>query len=95
MTYSPKSLYSETPIKGRFLDHYVHRKLEPHRDDAQIQVQGEWVFRPDLMALDIYGDEDLWWVIPVRNGLEDLVFDVIYGRTLVVPPLELIRKSIG
>ncbi len=66
--------------------YYVHRTVDPHPLDRITELNNErYVHRPDLLAADIYGTEDLFWVIPVRNGLQDPVFDLTYGRALFIP----------
>ena len=85
-TYSKESPYFFTKIINRFLTYYVHRSIPPHELDSVITLNDEtYVNRPDLLARDLYGDEDLFWVIPLRNGLQDPVFDLKLGELLVVP----------
>ena len=84
--YSSKSLYALTEIKGRFLSYYVHRKMYPQDEDKVVVVGHRWVNRPDLMALDLYGNEDYFMAIAIRNKLNDPVFDLTYGKELVIPP---------
>lgn len=91
--YDSRSPYAKTPIDGQFLDHYVHRKVPgASKGDRVMEVSLRWHHRPDLMAYDLYGDARYWWVIPVRNGLEDLTFGVEYGKKLFVPPRDLVEK---
>lgn len=91
--YSVKSPYGKTPVDGRFLGTYVHRPIPSAADDSMLTVTTRYVWRPDLLALDVYGDQDLWWVIPQRNGLEDPVFDMVPGLVLVVPS-QITLKSV-
>lgn len=72
--------------------YYFHRSIPSHFQDKVYPVGHMWVNRPDLMALDLYGDPDLWMVIPLRNTLQDPIFDLTLGRELVVPPLEHVLK---
>lgn len=90
--YQPTSPYYKTPFEGRFLSHYVHRKVPAHHDDSVALVPYEWVNRPDLMALDVYGDDNFWMAIPLRNGFEDPVFDLTYNRAVIIPPRELVFR---
>jgi len=89
-----KSPYSNTQVVGRFMMHYVHQKIAPHPGDDVKRVVRDWVRRPDLMALDLYGDPDLWFVFGSRNALEDPVYDLVLDRELIVPPLSHVLKSI-
>jgi len=93
--YTPESPYHFSKIIGKFLTYYVHRPVPPHDLDRVTQLNNErYVTRPDTLAMDIYGDEDLWWIIPVRNGLQDPVFDLTYGKTLVIPDPSFVKSII-
>lgn len=85
-TYTPAATYNLTRIVGKYLTYYVHRTVRPDLTDrVTVLDNGRYVYRPDLLAFDLYGSEDLWWVIPVRNGLQDPVFDLTFNRDLVIP----------
>lgn len=91
--YDSRSPYAKTQIDGRFLGHYVHRRAPAaDKSDKVMKVSLRWHHRPDLMAYDIYGDARYWWVIPARNGLEDLTFGVEYGMKLFVPSADRVGK---
>jgi hypothetical protein len=86
VSYSRSSLYANTPIVGRYLDYWVPILIPPAPSDLVFIVKRQdWVHRPDLIALDYYGNEMLFWVFGVRNGLADLVFDINYGTVLFFP----------
>jgi hypothetical protein len=86
VSYSPSELYFGTPTVGRFLDFWVPRTIPPDASDKlYIIKRQDWVQRPDLIAYDTYGDDALFWVFGVRNGLADLVFDILYGSVLFFP----------
>lgn len=94
-TYTKESPFFFTKIINRFLTYYVHRSVPPHRLDALIILNdGRYVNRPDLLAIDLYGNEDLFWIIPVRNGLQDPVFDLKLGETFVVPHPSFVQELI-
>ena len=94
-SYSPESQYFFTPIFGRFMAHYVHRQVLPHRLDTIITLDNErYVNMPGNLAFDLYGDDDLFWVIPVRNGLQDPIFDFKFGIRLFVPHPVFVRELV-
>jgi hypothetical protein len=97
VTYSPSSLYAKTPLVGRFLDFWVPVVIPPDQSDKIFIIKRlDWVHRPDIMALEYYGNETLFWVFGVRNGLADLVFDINYGTVLYFPsPQRLSDLGIG
>jgi hypothetical protein len=53
--------------------------------------------RPDLLAYDIYGDSQLWWVFAVRNKdvLKDPIYDFVPGQTIYLPQLADIKTALG
>lgn len=86
VSYSASSLYAKTPIVGRFLDFYVPIVIPPDPTDSlYVITRQDWIGRPDNIAQDYYGNAMLFWVIGVRNGLKDLVFDIQYGIPLYFP----------
>ena len=91
--YSTASPYSKTPIYGRYLGYYEHRKIPARVDDFLMVIEHErYVNRPDNLAFDIYGTDNYWWIIPVRNGLQDPIFDMKMGKVLIVPNPTYIRS---
>ena len=99
MAYSPEydqtSPYAFTPISRRYLIYYVHRSVLPHNLDTVIRLVDErYVNRPDLLAFDVYGDPDLFWVIAVRNGLQDPVFDFKLNELYVIPHPSYVRTIV-
>lgn len=94
-TYARTSLYSLTPISGNFLGYYVHRSVPADPTDSLMFCTSRWENRPDLMALDVYGNEDYAMAIPLRNGLRDPVFDLVMGRALAVPTLARVQGIFG
>lgn len=84
--YDSHSLYRFTNFNGRFLDLYAHRKIDPHpMDRVRLITEAKYHLRPDNFAYDYYGDPDLFWIVPVRNGLQDLLFDFRKGRQFWIP----------
>jgi hypothetical protein len=97
VTYPPSTMYSNTAIIGRYLDFWVPITILPDISDTIFIVKRQdWVYRPDIIALEYYGDEMLFWVFGVRNGLADLVFDITLGTVLFFPsPQRLNALGIG
>lgn len=96
MAYTPRytreSPYGVTTLVGRYMTYYTHRRIPPHEMDRYAIIKFErYVHRPDLLSLDLYGSEDLWWVIPVRNGFQDPVFDLEMNTEIVVPDPSYVR----
>lgn len=91
--YPVESQYFLTEIVSRFMTYYIHRNIPPHSSDKVTMLNNErYVERPDLLAFDLYGTADLFWVIPVRNGLQDPIFDLTFGKALTIPSIEQVRR---
>ena len=61
------------------------RSYPKSEEDKYYQITMGTQFRPDLVALECYGDPVLWWVIAEANNLFDIE-DWIAGKTLRIPP---------
>jgi len=99
MAYNPDyeqvSPFGVTSIINRFMVYYAHRTIQPHNLDTVIQLNDHrYVHRPDILANDLYGDPDLFWVIAVRNGLQDPVFDFKLGELYNIPHSSYVRSII-
>jgi hypothetical protein len=91
--YVQESPFRVTPIIGSFMGYYVHRQINPQENDIQVMVDNPiYVERPDRLANDIYGNPDLWWVFGVRNGWQDLVYDLKLGIPMAIPQLTYIKS---
>ncbi len=91
--YKIESPYRATPVVGNLMGYYIHRSIDPQDDDFTVTMDNQrYVGRPDLLAADLYGDPDLWWVFAVRNGLEDPVHDIKLGISLIISPIHYVRS---
>lgn len=43
--------------------------------------------RLDLIAWQVYGKVDMWWVIGYYNGIVNPLFELVPGKTLKIPRL--------
>lgn len=57
-------------------------------NDRYVQVLPEWENRPDLIALEFYGSEQLYWVIAYANGMTDPFAETYIGRRIRIPDRE-------
>ena len=60
-------------------------------------VQVQYTHRPDLLAFDLYGDKNLWWVFSQRNIeiLKDPIFDLIAGIEIYIPKGAALTRTLG
>lgn len=94
-SYKNESPYRFTPIMGNYMAYYIHRQINPQKDDILVEMTDQrYVNRPDLLAADLYSDADLWWVFGVRNGWEDPIHDMKLGVQFFVPSQSYLRDAL-
>lgn len=90
--------YGKTPIAdGGYLDLLKIRPIPRAGDDILYEITSPYSYRPDLLAYDLYGSKDLWWIFAQRNIdiLKDPVFDFVAGTKIYLPQGEFLKKKLG
>lgn len=97
VTYSRSSPYNESNVYGFFLDVMKARDIPKDPSDITYKIDSTYSRRPDLLAYDLYGDSNLWWVFAMRNPntIKDPVFDFAAGVTIYIPKKETITAALG
>lgn len=97
MSYKGTSPYFNTLDDNGYLDVMVYRDIPAETDDILFEVTKNYEHRPDLLAFDLYGDVNLWWVFAVRNStiLKDPVYDLEAGIKIYLPKITTIKASLG
>ena len=95
--YSSKSPYYTTDVTSNFLDVRTDRPIPRESDDKYYTITQTYNMRPDLLAYDLYGDGELWWVFAQRNpnALKDPVFDFVAGKRIFLPKLSTLKNALG
>ena len=95
--YKPASPYYNTPTWGQFLDVWKGVTIAADPSDARYQIDPPYNRRPDLLAYDMYGDTNLWWVFSVRNPdvLLDPIFSFIAPTIIYVPTKSVVHAALG
>jgi hypothetical protein len=95
--YSNTSPYYKTADTNGYLDIISFRDIPSETDDVLFTITKKYENRPDLLASELYGDVNLWWVFSVRNKniLKDPVFDFSAGVTIYLPKITTIKSSLG
>lgn len=96
--YKKTSPYSSTQyLEGKFLDIWASRSLPAQADDIFAEISATYQYRPDLMAYDLYGSVDYWWVFTIRNKdiIKDPIFDHRAGTKIYIPKLNTILANLG
>lgn len=85
--YKSTSNYRKTSINDLYLDHYVPPVIVNPENTRKITLAQKYEKRPDLLAYDLYGDSDLWWVFTIynRNKILNPIYDFKEGMTIRVP----------
>ena len=97
MIYTKLSPYYTTEISGSYLDILKIRSFPSEKDDIRFEVTSQYEFRPDLLAYDLYGNSNLWWVFAVRNrdNIKDPIYDMYAGQIIYIPKITTLKSSLG
>lgn len=96
--YEGTSPWFNTTIKSnQYLDTLKIRPIPAESDDVLYTVEVQYTHRPDLLAFDLYGDKNLWWVFAQRNLeiLKDPIFDLEAGKEIYIPKGEALTRVLG
>lgn len=97
-TYNNSSPWFSTQVvNNKYLDILTIRPVSAEDDDFLYTIESQYTYRPDLLAYDLYGDVNLWWVFVQRNldTLQDPIFDFIAGKKIYIPKNSSLRKVLG
>ena len=66
-------------------------------DDFLYTIEAQYMYRPDLLAYDLYQNSKLWWVFSQRNPnrLKDPLFDFSVGTGIYIPQLSNLKTALG
>jgi hypothetical protein len=96
--FAPSSPYYKTSlVSGQYLDILSIRPIPAEADDVLYTIQVQYTHRPDLLAFDMYGDKNLWWVYAQRNleTLKDPIYDFEAGTEIFVPKGPKLKQLLG
>ena len=96
-TYSILSPWYNTAETENYLDVLSIRAVSAEPDDFLYTIESQYMYRPDLLASDLYGEPALWWVFMQRNMdvLEDPIFDFVPGKKIYIPKGSSLRTVLG
>lgn len=97
IVYAASSPYAKTKSFGNFLDAMINRPITALADDVLYEIDKMYEYRPDLLAFDLYGDANLWWVFCQRNpdNLKDPIFDFRPGVQIYIPKKSTLQTDLG
>lgn len=96
-TYTQSSPYYTTGYSQFFLDVMVNRPIPKLADDQYFTINLTYQYRPDLLALDLYNDSNLWWVFYQRNPntLQKPPLDFTSGTQIYLPMITTLQQALG
>ena len=92
------SPYAKTSITDSgYLDILEVIPVPASSKDILYEITTPYTYRPDLLAHDLYGSKDLWWIFAQRNSdiLKDPVFDFLPGTKIYLPQEQFLKQSFG
>ena len=95
--YSNTSPWYTTNLTQNYLDILTIRPVSAEVDDFLYTIEPQYTYRPDLLAYDLYGTSNLWWVFIQRNldVLQDPIFDFIPGKKIYLPKNSSLTSVLG
>jgi alpha-L-fucosidase len=96
-TYTNTSPWFNTPLQDNYLGLFSIRPVSAEPDDFAYTIESQYEYRPDLLAFDLYGETQLWWVFMQRNldVLQDPIFDFTAGTKIFIPKNSSLRTVLG
>jgi alpha-L-fucosidase len=95
--YTSTSPYFETGYSQCYLDVMVNRPIPKENDDISFTINATYQYRPDLLAFDLYGTGNLWWVFYQRNPntLTAPPLDFTVGKQIFLPKGDVLKQVLG
>jgi hypothetical protein len=96
-TYNKASQYYDTSQNNQYLNLLEIRPVPAETDDIQYKIESQYRHRPDLLAYDLYGKPELWWVFVQRNmeTIKDPIYDFEVGTIIFCPKKTNLEKYLG
>ena len=98
MVYASTSPYHDTLVtRGNYLGFLQKRPIPINAEDILYEITSQYIYRPDLLAFDLYGTPKLWWVFTQRNMevLKNPVFDFLPGTSIYLPKRSTLTSLLG
>lgn len=90
--------YGKTPVNtAGYLDILIPRPVPVAGNDVLYEIVPAYNYRPDLLAHDLYGKKELWWIFAQRNPdvIKDPVFDFVAGTKIYLPQGSNLSSILG
>lgn len=90
--------YAKTNVtRSGYLDILKIIPVPAEDNDVIFEITPNYHNRPDLLAYDLYGTKDLWWVFAQRNMdiIKDPIYDFSAGTSIRLPKESNMKTLIG
>jgi len=90
--------YANTRVlESGYLDLLKIRPVPESKNDILYEILPAYTHRPDLLAHDLYGKKELWWVFAQRNMdiIKDPIYDFVAGTKIYLPQGQHLREILG
>ncbi len=96
-SYPASSPWANTSITNEHLGYFNSRKIGAEADDPLYEVETKYIYRPDLLANELYGSSKLWWVFMQRNldVMQDPIYDFVPGLLIRLPKRGPLFAALG
>lgn len=95
VSYSRQSVYYNTPQNSYYLGFWQPPAVNV-RNTNSLVVSQRYKHRPDLLAYDLYGSSQFWWVFAMANPdqIRDPIYDLEPEMEIQVPFAESLQGYI-
>jgi hypothetical protein len=95
--YKKASPYFNTRQNNLYMELLTIRPVPAESDDYKYVIESQYKHRPDLLAYDLYGNANLWWVFVQRNmeTIKDPIYDFEPGTIIFCPKKTNLEKYLG
>lgn len=96
INYPASSMWAKTSARDFYLDILAKPNIRAHSEDVVTTLAPPYEYRPDLLANDLYGDSNLWWVFALRNPntFVDPLWDFTLGKQFYVPSKRYLTQAL-
>lgn len=96
-SYTRTSPWYSTIQNQMYLENLEIRRIPVSSLDRQYVIDTVYKHRPDMLAYDMYGSAELWWVFAQRNMdiIKDPIYDFEPGTTIYVPQRDALLRFLG
>lgn len=90
--YKRTSHLRNTQVKNGYADLYVPPLTPDFSRVSEFKITQKYVGRPDLLAYELYGESNFWWIFPLynKNLIVDPINDFSLDKTILVPSRDFV-----